>query len=198
VRILGISGSLRAGSYNSALLRAAVGLAPDGMAVEVYGRLREVPPYDADLDVDPLPEPAADLRARIAAADGLLIATPEYNYGVPGVLKNAVDWASRPAGRSSLTRKPVAIMGAAPGAFGTVRAQLALRQSFLRTDSGVVTKPEVHVFQAAGRFDAAGNLVDEGARDLVAKLLAGLAAKIREPAEVGRPRSDGRGLTAEV
>jgi len=185
VRILGISGSLRAASYNTALLRAAVSLAPEGMTIEVYDRLRDIPPYDQDLDTGSLPEPVADLRRRIVAADGLLIATPEYNYGVPGVLKNAIDWASRPAGRSSLTRKPTAVMGAAPGAFGSVRAQLSLRQSFLWTDSDVVTKPEVMVFQAAGRFDADANLVDEGARELVRGLLVALAGKIREPRPVG-------------
>jgi chromate reductase len=175
--IFGISGSLRAGSYNSALLRAAVSLAPPGMKIEVYSGLRALPPYDQDLDTDDPPSPVADLRARIRAADGLLISTPEYNYGVPGVLKNAIDWASRPAATSPLKRKPVAVMGAAPGAFGSVRAQLSLRQSLLWTDSDVVTKPELMVFQAGQRFDAAGDLVDAQAQEVLRALLSALVRK---------------------
>jgi chromate reductase, NAD(P)H dehydrogenase (quinone) len=175
--IFGISGSLRTGSYNSALLRAAVSLAPAGMKIEVYSGLRALPPYDQDLDSSEPPPSVADLRARIRAADGLLIATPEYNYGVPGVLKNAIDWASRPAATSPLKRKPTAVMGAAPGAFGSVRAQLSLRQSLLWTDSDVVTKPELMVFQAGQRFDAAGNLIDAQAQEVLRALLSALAAR---------------------
>src|SRR3712207_1416089 len=114
MNILGLSGSLRASSHNTALLRAASTLAPDGMTIELYDRLRELPPYDQDADGDVAPEPVRDLRRRIHEADGVLIATPEYNYSVPGVLKNAIDWASRPATASCLLGKPVAIMGAAP------------------------------------------------------------------------------------
>jgi chromate reductase, NAD(P)H dehydrogenase (quinone) len=146
------------------------------MDVDIYERLRAIPPYDADLDTEAPPEPVVDLRARVRAADGLLIATPEYNYGPPGVLKNAIDWASRPPATSPLKRKPIAIMGAAPGAFGSVRAQLSLRQAFLWTDSVVVGKPELMVFQAGQRFDGDGNLVDPQTRDLLAALLAALAA----------------------
>jgi chromate reductase, NAD(P)H dehydrogenase (quinone) len=176
VNILGISGSLRAGSYNTALLRAARKVAPTGMDIDIYEGLRAIPPYDADLDTEAPPEPVVDLRARVRAADGLLIATPEYNYGPPGVLKNAIDWASRPPATSSLKRKPVAIMGAAPGAFGSVRAQLSLRQAFLWTDSIVVGKPELMVFQAGQRFDGDGNLVDPQTQDLLGALLIALAA----------------------
>jgi chromate reductase, NAD(P)H dehydrogenase (quinone) len=178
VNILGISGSLRAGSYNSALLRAARKVAPAGMDIDIYEGLRAIPPYDADLDTEAAPEPVVDLRARVRAADGLLIATPEYNYGPPGVLKNAIDWASRPPATSPLKRKPIAIMGAAPGAFGSVRAQLSLRQAFLWTDSVLVGKPELMVFQAGQRFDGDGNLVDPQTRDLLAALLAALAALV--------------------
>lgn len=178
MNILGISGSLRAGSYNSALLRAARKVAPADMDIDIYDRLRAIPPYDADLDTETPPEPVVDLRTRVRVADGLLIATPEYNYGPSGVLKNAIDWASRPPATSALKRKPLAIMGAAPGAFGSVRAQLSLRQSFLWTDSIVVGKPELMVFQAGQRFDADGNLVDPQTRELLAGLLTALAALI--------------------
>jgi len=175
VNIFGVSGSLRAASYNTALLRAALKVAPAGMDIDIYDGLREIPPYDHDLDGDEPPPAVVDLRRRIRAADGLLIATPEYNYGVPGVLKNAIDWASRPPATSPLKRKPIAVMGAAPGAFGSVRAQLSLRQSFLWTDSVLVGKPELMVFQAHLRFDGDGNLVDEQTRKLLAALLGALA-----------------------
>jgi chromate reductase len=155
------------------------------MKVDVFAGLRDLPPYDQDHDTDEPPAPVADLRARIRAADGLLLVTPEYNYGVPGVLKNAIDWASRPAATSPLKRKPVAIAGAAPGAFGSVRAQLSLRQTLLWTDSDVVGKPELMVFQARERFDAAGNLTDPQARDLLVALLAALGRKIRPEAAPG-------------
>ena len=174
MKILGISGSLRTGSLNSALLRAAVELAPDGMKIDQYGGLRDLPHYDQDLDTDDPPTTVAELRARMRAADGVLIATPEYNYGVPGVLKNAIDWASRPVATSPLKRKPVAVMGAAPGAFGAVRAQLSLRQTLLWTDSDVVSKPELMVFQARERFDVAGTLTDPQARELLRALLRAL------------------------
>jgi chromate reductase len=180
LRILGISGSLRADSHNSALLRAAAKFAPAGVSVELYQGLRDLPPYDQDFDTEHPPAQVADLRARISAADGVLIATPEYNYGVPGALKNAIDWASRPAATSSLKGKPVAIMGAAPTNFGGVRAQLALRQSFLWIDAKVVGKPEVIVFRSHERFDEGGNLVDEDTRDLLVGLLDALVATIGE------------------
>jgi chromate reductase, NAD(P)H dehydrogenase (quinone) len=187
VNIIGISGSLRAASYNTALLRAARKVAPAGMDIEIFEGLREIPPYDQDLDGVHPPEPVAELRSRIRAGDGLLIATPEYNYGPSGVLKNALDWVSRPAAISALKRKPVAIMGAAPGAFGTVRAQLSLRQTFLWTDSIVVGKPELMVFQAGQRFDTDGNLVDEQARELLGVLLAALARTVRDNEGPGAP-----------
>lgn len=179
MNILGLSGSLRAGSHNTALLRAAASIAPNGMSIELYGGLRELPPYDQDLDTDPAPEPVADLRRRVGEADGLLIATPEYNYGVPGVLKNAIDWASRPSKNSCLLGKPVAIIGAAPSNFGSVRAQLALRQSFLWIDAHVVGKPELAVFRSHERFDADGNLIDETTEALLAGVLDALHVKVR-------------------
>lgn len=182
-KVLAISGSLRATSCNSALLSAAQKLQPGGMDIEVYEGLRDIPPYDMDLDAPELwPPPVVDLRRRIAEADGLLIATPEFNYSIPGVLKNALDWASTDWSKITgvpLHLKPTAITGAAPTNFGSVRAQLALRQVFVWTHTDVVVKPEVIVFRAQERFDEAGNLVDEVTIALLRDLLDALAGKIR-------------------
>lgn len=177
--ILGIAGSLRRGSYNRALLHAAQALAPDGVEITTYDGLADLPPYNADVEAAGDLESVCALKDRIRAADALLIATPEYNYGIPGVLKNAIDWASRPPVTSPLRLKPIALMGASPGNFGTVRAQLALRQTFLFTESYVVLKPEVHVFRAAERFDAQGTLIDATTQELVRGLLAALVALAR-------------------
>ncbi|WP_113699330.1 NADPH-dependent FMN reductase [Nonomuraea lactucae] len=179
VDILGLSGSLRAGSMNTALLRAAQKHSPAGVSVTINENLGDVPLYNGDLDTENPPAAVRELREAITRADGLLIATPEYNYSVPGVLKNALDWASRPAASSSLTHKPIAIMGAAPGNFGTVRAQLALRQSFVWTRSRVLTRPEVMVFNCAERFDQAGNLTDEKTIELIRELLTALREQVR-------------------
>ncbi|HET9984912.1 MAG TPA: NADPH-dependent FMN reductase [Longimicrobiales bacterium] len=179
LRVLGIAGSLRKGSYNRALLRTAVELAPDGMTIEVYDRLREIPPYDQDQDAAGQPEVVLDLKRRIREADALLIATPEYNYGIPGVLKNAIDWASRPPKDTPLAEKPAAIMGASVGIGGTIRAQLALRQAFLFTNTHPVQKPEVIVAEAAQKFDAELRLVDPAAREFLRQLLESLATWTR-------------------
>lgn len=178
LKVLGISGSLRAGSLNTALLRAAQKHSPPGLSIDIYTRLGEVPLYDGDLDTETPPAAVTDLRTAIDAADALLIATPEYNYSIPGVLKNALDWASRPARTSVLLGKHLAIMGAAPGNFGTVRAQLALRQVFVWTKSRVLLHPEVMVFRAGDRFDEAGNLNDESTIELLVSLLDALARQI--------------------
>lgn len=179
--VLVLSGSLRADSHNAALLRAAKKFGA-GLDIEIYDGLREIAPYDMDLDT-PRQRPAAvaELRRRIAAADGVLIATPEFNYSIPGVLKNAIDWVSTDWTKAEvlpLQRKPVAIMGAAPTQFGSVRAQLALRQVFVWTESDVVVKPEVIAFRSHERFDDAGNLADETTIDLLRGLLAALTVKI--------------------
>lgn len=181
IHVLGICGSLRAGSYNKGLLRAAQELARDhGIDIEIYERLRDIPPYDADQDNDDaMPEPVQHLKAAVSGAAGLVIATPEYNYSVPGVLKNAFDWASRPAKGSPLNRKPIAIMGASTGMSGTIRSQLALRQSLIFTDSFALLQPEVLIPRCADRFDANSNLVDESTRTLVGKQMAAFAAWIR-------------------
>lgn len=180
-KILAISGSLRAASHNTALLHAAQ-KHNAGLDIEIYDNLREIPPYDLDLD-NPADRPAAvtDLRERIAAADGLLIATPEFNYSIPGVLKNAIDWVSTDWTKTEglpLHRKPIAIAGAAPTQFGSVRAQLALRQVFVWTESDVVIKPEVIAFRSHERFDEDGNLVDETTIELLTGLLTALKTKI--------------------
>ena len=182
--ILGICGSLRSGSYNRMLLRAARELAPPGVSIDEYAGLREIPPYDDDVRVgEGYPPPVAELRRRIALADAVLIATPEYNFGPPGVLKNAVDWVSRPPLESPLRRKAVALMGASTGRMGTVRAQLALRQNLAFLESYVLLKPEVLVSGAAAVFDDEGRLTDETARAHVEKLVAALVAWARKVAE---------------
>ncbi|WP_371616439.1 NADPH-dependent FMN reductase [Streptomyces sp. NBC_00454] len=180
-KILAISGSLRADSHNTRLLHAARKHQPGGLDIEIYEGLRDIPPYDQDLD-NPQDRPAAvtELRRRITESDGLLIATPEFNYSIPGTLKNAIDWVSTDWTKQEglpLHRKPVAILGAAPTNFGTVRAQLALRQVFVWTDSDVVVKPEVQVFRSYERFDESGNLTDETTIGLVRDLLGALKAK---------------------
>lgn len=181
IHVLGICGSLRAGSYNRGLLRAAQEVGREhGLDIEIYERLRDIPPYDADQDTDQArPEPVRHLKDAIAGAQGLVIATPEYNYSVPGVLKNAFDWASRPAKGSPLNRKPVAIMGASTGMSGTIRSQLALRQSLIFTDSFALLQPEVLIPRCADRFDAQSNLVDQSTRELVGRQMAAFAAWVR-------------------
>ena len=172
-RILGMAGSLRRQSYNRGLIRAAQQVAPPGVDIQTFD-LALIPPYNADLEAAGLPDPVRELHDRIRSADALLIATPEYNYSIPGVLKNAIDWASRPPNTSPLKYKPVSIMGATPGQFGTVRAQLALRQVFVFTESYVLLKPEVLVFGAAERFNTDGNLTDETTRNWVRALVTAL------------------------
>ena len=173
--VAGICGSLREGSLNRGLLRAAVELAPAGMEIQIYTRLGDIPPYNDDVFLTGDPEPVADLKKFIGGADAILISTPEYNYGVPGVLKNAVDWASRPAGKSVLNRKPAALMGCSPGLGGTIRAQHALRQSFVFTDTQVMSQPEIKIPSAAPLFDASSKLTDENTRQHVKKFLDAFA-----------------------
>ena len=173
ITVFGISGSLRRGSYNTAALRAAAELAPPGMRIETFDRLREIPPYDEDVRQQGFPPAVADLRARIKAADALLIVTPEYNYSVPGVLKNAIDWASRPP-EQPFDGKPIAIMGASPGAIGTARAQYHLRQSFIFLNGLVLNRPEVMIANANQCFDDQGRLTDEKTREFIQALLVAL------------------------
>jgi len=178
--VLGICGSLRSGSFNAALLRAAVEQAPAGMTIEISDALRELPPYDGDLDTpERRPAAVADFRHKVEQADGLLLVTPEYSHSIPGVLKNALDWVSAelPEGLP-LRRKPVAITGSSPSAFGSVRAQQTLRQVLFSTHSDVVLRPEVAVFGAYQRFDEQGRLTDETTAGLLHDLLRALAETI--------------------
>ncbi len=180
IKILGIPGSLRKASINRALLRAAVELAPPGVVIETAD-LSAIPPYNGDDELDPSPS-VIDLKARIRAADAVLFSTPEYNYSIPGVLKNAIDWASRPYGDNAWDGKPVAIMGASPGMLGTARCQYHLRQSFLNLNVIAVTRPEVMLGNALQRFDAELNLTDEKSREMVVRLVEALADLARKSA----------------
>jgi chromate reductase, NAD(P)H dehydrogenase (quinone) len=173
MRLLGIAGSLRERSYNRALLRAAAELAPPGVVLEEHD-LRGLPFYDGDLEAAGDPEPVTELKNAIRRADGLVISTPEYNRGIPGGLKNAIDWASRPALASPLAGKPVAIMGASTGRSGTARAQQQLREALGFPRAVVVEEPEVLVPEAYLHFDENGELVDEQTREQIAELLAEL------------------------
>lgn len=164
------AGSLRKASYNRALLRAAVELAPPSMEIDVLD-LAEIPLYNADIEAAGDPPAVAGFKRRIGAADGLLIATPEYNHGVAAVTKNAVDWASRPARASVLDRLPVATLGATPGRSGTARGQSQLRQAFGFTNSFWMPQPEVLVASAGEKFDAEGRLTDEPTREHLGRFL---------------------------
>ena len=175
VTILGIAGSLRKQSYNKGALRAAQGLVPPGAKLEVFD-LAGIPPYNQDEEKSPPPR-VAELKSRIRAAGAILLCTPEYNYSIPGVLKNAIDWASRPYGDSAWNGKPVAIMGASVGTFGTMRAQYHLRQCFVFLNMEAVLQPEVAIGNAAEKFDAQGNLTDEKSKELIGQLLKNLVAR---------------------
>lgn len=178
VTILGIAGSLRRKSYNRAALRTARQLVPDGATLEIF-ELDGIPGFSEDEEQHP-PEKVAELKSRVRAADAILIVTPEYNYSIPGVLKNAIDWASRPYGDSAWDGKPVAVMGASIGMLGTARAQYHLRQSFVFLNMYTLNQPEVMIPFAAQKFDEDGNLIDDKARELIRSLLRELVAWTRQ------------------
>lgn len=172
IKILGIVGSLRQGSYNRFALKAAQEVLPAGAVLDLI-ELHGIPVFDQDAEMAP-PAAVLELKRRIRAADAILFATPEYNYSLPGVLKNAIDWASRPYGDSAWQGKPAAIMGASVGTLGTARAQYHLRQILVTLEMPVVNQPEVMIANAAQRFDRDGRLTDEPTRQHIGKLLAAL------------------------
>ena len=177
MRILAISGSLRRDSHNTSLLRAAGDLLGPGDTLELWRGLREVPPYDQDDDLGPAPVAVASLRDAVASADAVLIATPEYNHSIPGALKNALDWASRPFATNVFRGKPVAVIGASAGLFGAVWAQAELRKVLTAMGARVVDV-ELPVGQAAEKFDADGRLLDETTRDRLGEAVAALSAEL--------------------
>jgi chromate reductase len=173
VRLIAIPGSLRRASINRKLLHVMSGLVPAGMTLEVHDLL-DVPPFNEDVEAEGIPPAVQALRDAVAGAQGLLISTPEYNAGVPGVLKNGLDWLSRPPRRSVLDGKPVGIVGASPGTLGTARAQPQLRQLFVFTNSPVMMQPEVFVTSAYAKFDEMGKLTDDKTREALIRYLAAL------------------------
>jgi chromate reductase len=175
-KILAFAGSLRKGSYNKALVRAAVEVAPENVSVEVFD-LEGIPPFNQDDENNP-PTKVVEFKEKIRSADALLIATPEYNYSIPGVLKNAIDWASRPYRDNSLANKPVAIMSASTGMLGGGRAQYHLRQSFVFLNMQPVNKPEVMLPFAAQNVDTNGKLTNEQTRMLIKQLIEALISWI--------------------
>jgi chromate reductase len=172
IRILGIAGSLRRESYNRSALRAATEVAPEGATLDIF-ELDGIPAFNQDDEQNP-PAKVVELKRRIREAHAILIVTPEYNYSVPGVLKNAIDWASRPYGDNAWNGKPAAIMGASIGTIGTARAQYHLRQMMVFLNMFPVNQPEVMIANAAERFDAQGNLTDETTKEFIRALLQSL------------------------
>ena len=196
--ILGIAGSLRGGSYNRLLLAASVERAPAGVAVGIYDELGLIPPFNEDLEA--MAGEGQDVirrfRRRVATADGLLIATPEYNWSIPGVLKNAIDWLSRPGPDEVLAGKPIAIVGASAGGWGTRLAQNALRQVLTSTECLLLPRPALFVREAAGSFDQTGRLVDQSTGEQLDAVLSAFAAWIdsvspeRRRGDENAPRHD--------
>ncbi|MGD1118843.1 MAG: NAD(P)H-dependent oxidoreductase [Dehalococcoidales bacterium] len=178
INILGFAGSLRKNSYNRGLLRAAAELLPKDARLEIFD-LEGIPPFNQDLEAS-MPEKVREFKSRIRAADAILVATPEHNYSLPGVLKNAIDWASRPSGDNSFDGKPAAIISASTGMLGGARAQYHLRQVFVFLNMHPVNKPEAFVTFAAQKFDEHGNLTDEKTREVIKALLDALVTWSRK------------------
>jgi chromate reductase len=181
MHVLALSGSLRRDSYNLRLLRAAAEVAPSGLEIEIYPatRLAGVPPYDADTEDEGAPDAVVELKRAIAAADGLLVATPEYNSSVPGQLKNALDWVSRPIRESPLRGKPVMVIGASTSAYGALWAQAELRK-VLGILGGRAVEAEIAVAHAHEQFDETGRLTDGVTRRRLGEAMADLAAAVAE------------------
>ncbi|HUL29478.1 MAG TPA: NAD(P)H-dependent oxidoreductase [Thermodesulfobacteriota bacterium] len=178
VHIFGFAGSLRKQSYNKAILAAALEVVPGDTTLEIFD-LEGIPPFNQDLEHQP-PDKVRDFKSRIKSADAVLIATPEYNYSIPGVLKNAIDWASRPYGENAFDGKPVAIMGASIGTLGTARAQYDLRRCFVFLNMLPLNQPEVMVPLAQEKVDSDGRVKDEKTRKKIRELLQGLAVWTRK------------------
>jgi len=172
VKILGIAGSIRKASLNRAALRTAAELAPEGAELTTF-EIDEIPPFNQDNEATP-PAVVADFKQNIRGADAILFVSPEYNYSIPGVLKNAIDWASRPYGDSAWEGKPAAIMGVSGGAIGTARMQYDLRKVMVFLNMFPLNRPEVMIGNSGQRFDAEGNLTDDATREIMAKQLAAL------------------------
>ena len=177
VNILGFAGSLRKESYNQSLLRAAFELVPKGAKLESFD-LEGIPPFNQDLENQP-PQKVKEFKSKIREADAILIVTPEYNYSIPGVLKNAIDWASRPYGDNAFNGKPVAVMGASVGMLGTGRAQYDLRRSFVFLNMYPINQPEVMVPFAHEKIDKGGKVTDPKTREKIKELLVSLMAWTR-------------------
>ncbi len=178
IKILGVLGSLRKASYNLSALKAAQKLVPVDAEIEIFD-LHGIPPFNEDEERTP-PERVVEFKKKIREAGAILFATPEYNYSIPGVLKNAIDWASRPYGDSAWNGKPAAIMGASAGGLGTARAQYHLRQSFVFLNIQPVQQPEVLIGPASQKFDAEGNLTDEKTKQLISQLLQNLVSLTKQ------------------
>lgn len=172
--VLGFAGSLRKNSYNKALLQNAIGLMPRGTKLEIFD-LEGIPPFNQDLETR-MPEKVKEFKAKIRAADAILIATPEYNYSMSGVLKNAIDWASRPYGDNAFENKPVAVMSASPGMLGGARAQYHLRQVLVSLNAHTINRPEVIVSLVNNKIDEKGRVTDEKTREKIRELLESLVA----------------------
>jgi chromate reductase, NAD(P)H dehydrogenase (quinone) len=178
INILGFAGSLRKDSFNRSLLRTARELCPEEGTIEIFD-LSKIPIFNQDFENTP-PDTVKELKQKIKSADAILFATPEHNYSVPGMLKNAIDWASRPFGENSFQGKPVAIMSASTGMLGGARAQYHLRQIFVTLDMQPVNKPEVFVSFASSKFDQNGKLTDDKTKDVVKELLKALINKTKQ------------------
>jgi chromate reductase, NAD(P)H dehydrogenase (quinone) len=176
-KVVAFAGSLRRGSFNRALIHAAREASPEGMTIELI-EIAGLPFYNADVEAEGDPPSVVTFKSSLREADGILIATPEFNDGIPGVLTNAIDWGSRLPGRSPLARKPVAIMGASPSQVGTARAQVHLRQLLTHVQARVLPPPELLVARAHERFDPGLRLTDEGTRRILAQLLERFAGWI--------------------
>jgi chromate reductase len=191
ITILGFAGSLRKGSYNKSILSAALELVPKDAVLEIID-LEGIPPFNQDLEGNPS-ERVKDFKAKIRAADAILVATPEYNYSIPGVLKNAIDWASRPYGDNAFDGKPVAIMGASPGMLGTARAQYHLRQCFVFLNMYPLNHPEVMVPSANEKIGPDGKVTDEKTKKKIRELLESLVVWTRRMSEKQKGGKGGGG-----